>query len=109
MFVDPEPEQVEASHALGADKIEIHTGAYANARTEDEQHDLLILIREAAVMAKEMGLGVNAGHGLNYVNVEGIRAISEIDEVSIGHAILSRAILVGLDRAVRDMLMLVKK
>ncbi|MDH3252872.1 MAG: pyridoxine 5'-phosphate synthase [Ignavibacteria bacterium] len=109
MFVDPEPEQVEASHALGADKIEIHTGAYANARTEDEQRDLLILIREAAVMAKEMGLGVNAGHGLNYVNVEGIRAISEIDEVSIGHAILSRAILVGLDRAVRDMLMLVKK
>jgi pyridoxine 5-phosphate synthase len=108
MFIDPVAEQIEASHLIGANKIEIHTGEYANARTEDEQREHLVVIREAAVMAKEMGMGVNAGHGLNYVNIEGIRAITEIDEVSIGHAILSRAILVGLDRAVRDMLRLVK-
>ncbi len=109
MFIDPVPDQIEASHTIGANKIEIHTGEYANARSEDEQRQLLNVIREAAVMAKEMGMGVNAGHGLNYVNIEGIRAIPEIDEVSIGHAILSRAILVGLDRAVRDMIRLVQK
>ncbi len=109
MFVDPVPEQIEASHEIAADKIEIHTGEFANARSEAEQQERLVLVREAAVMGKRLGMGVNAGHGLNYLNIELIRTIPEIDEVSIGHAVLSRAILVGLDRAVREMLALVKK
>jgi pyridoxine 5-phosphate synthase len=109
MFVDPLQEQIEASHEIGADKIEIHTGEFANARSEEEQFDRRELVREAAEMGKRLGMGVNAGHGLNYLNIGLIRSIPEIDEVSIGHAVLSRAILVGLDSAVREMLALVKR
>ncbi len=108
LFIDPVPDQVTAAHDIEADFIEIHTGEYANARTEEEAHTQLATIREAAVMARQLGLRVNAGHGLNYLNIALFRTIAEIEEVSIGHAILSRAILVGLERAVRDMLALVR-
>ena len=107
LFVDPLPEQIESAREIGADKIEIHTGAYANARTEDQQRELLDVVRVSARMARELGLGVNAGHGLNYLNVIPFRATGEIDEVSIGHAVIARALFVGIDRAVKEMLALV--
>ena len=108
LFVDPVPEQIEAARDVGADKIEIHTGQYANARNEREQHELLEVVRSAAKMAREFGLGVNAGHGLNYLNVIPFKELTDIEEVSIGHAIISRAVFVGLDRAVREMRALVR-
>jgi pyridoxine 5-phosphate synthase len=107
LFVDPLAEQIEAASEIGADKIEIHTGAYANARTEDQQRELLEVVRASARMARELGLGVNAGHGLNYLNVVAFRGIGDIDEVSIGHAVIARAVFVGIDRAVKEMLALV--
>jgi pyridoxine 5-phosphate synthase len=107
LFIDPLAEQIEAAREVGADKIEIHTGAYANARTEDQQRELLEAVRITARMAREIGLGVNAGHGLNYLNMPPIRTIGDIEEVSIGHAVIARAVFVGLDRAVKEMLALV--
>jgi len=108
LFVDPVREQIEASKDVGADKIEIHTGEYANARNEREQRERLLIVRDAARIARDLGLGVNAGHGLNYLNIIPFREIGEIEEVSIGHAIISRAVFVGLERAVKEMLALVK-
>jgi pyridoxine 5-phosphate synthase len=108
LFIDPVAEQVEAAAEIGADKIEIHTGEYANARIPARQKELLGVVQAAARRARELGLGVNAGHGLNYLNIVPLRSIGEIEEVSIGHAILSRAMFVGLDRAVGDMLELVR-
>lgn len=108
LFIDPVIGQIEAAKETGADKIEIHTGDYANARTGEEQRERLEVVRTAARMARELGLGVNAGHGLNYLNIIPFREVGEIEEVSIGHAILSRAVFVGLERAVREMLALVR-
>jgi len=108
LFIDPIPEQVEAAKEVGADKIEIHTGEYANALSEQQQYGLLDVVRRTAKHARELGMGVNAGHGLNYVNILPFRTIAEIEEVSIGHAILSRALFVGLERAVKEMVHLVR-
>ena len=108
LFINPRADQVEAARDVGTDKIEIHTGEYANARTEQEQRSTLEEIMKAAKLARELGMGVNAGHGLNYLNILGIRQIADIEEVSIGHAIISHAMFVGLDRAVREMLGLVR-
>jgi len=108
LFVDPVAQQIEAAREVGADMIEIHTGEYANARTEQEREASLEAVREAARIAAGLGLGVNAGHGLNYVNIGGVRAVPEIQEVSIGHALIARAVLVGLERAVREMVELVR-
>ena len=108
LFVDPVPEQIEAARDVGANKIEIHTGEYANARNEREQRRLLQIVADSARLAAELGLGVNAGHGLNYVNIKPIRQISQIEEVSIGHALISRALFVGLERAVKEMTELLK-
>jgi pyridoxine 5-phosphate synthase len=108
LFIDPVAEQIEAARAIGADMIEIHTGEYANARSEKEQVSLLATIRAAAQRGVQLGLGVNAGHGLNYVNIAPVAAIPEIQEVSIGHAVIARAVFVGLDRAVREMRELVR-
>jgi pyridoxine 5-phosphate synthase len=104
LFVDPVAEQIEASHTIGADMIELHTGEYANARTERDARALLDALRSAARLGVELGLGVNAGHGLNYHNIRPIAAIEEIQEVSIGHAVIAHAVFVGLDRAVREMI-----
>lgn len=108
LFIDPVPAQIEAAHDVGADKIEIHTGEYANSRTKEQSAELLDVIRGAATLAHGMGMGVNAGHGLNYLNILPVRQIAEIEEVSIGHAILARAVFVGLDRAVKEMLALTR-
>jgi pyridoxine 5-phosphate synthase len=108
MFIDPVLAQIEAAHAAGADIVEIHTGEYANARSEQQQKELLIAVRSAARLAREMGLGVNAGHGLNYLNIIPFRAVEEVEEVSIGHAVIARAVFAGMDRAVREMLVLTR-
>jgi len=108
LFVDPIARQIEAAHEIGADKIEIHTGAYARARTGREVSATLDEIRAAAQLAAELEMGVNAGHGLNYVNIKAIRQIPEIGEVSIGHAIIARAVFSGLENAVREMVALVR-
>ncbi len=108
LFVDPIPAQVEASAKTGADFIEIHTGEYANAKDEKTQFEEFNKIKEIAKLARQIGLRVNAGHGLNYLNVIPITKIQEIEELSIGHAIVARAIFVGFERAVREMVKIVK-
>ena len=108
LFVDPNQEQIKASKKTGADYIEIHTGAYAEAVAWSEQQRELESIDTAIKLARKVGLGVNAGHGLNYVNIKAIAALGGIEEYNIGHSIIARAMLVGLDRAVRDMVELLK-
>ncbi|MGL1903594.1 MAG: pyridoxine 5'-phosphate synthase [Fibrobacterales bacterium] len=106
LFIDPEISQVKAAKKSGADYIEIHTGAFANAYDLGEAKELereLIQIKDQTVLAQKYGLRVNAGHGLNYQNVGYIAAIDGIEELNIGHSIISRSVLVGLDRAVREM------
>jgi len=106
LFVDPDDRQIAASKKTGADWVEVHTGAYANARTDRDRVREFDKIVEAAKLAASLGLRVGAGHGLNYVNVKSIARISEVEELNIGHSIISRASLVGLDRAVREMIAL---
>jgi pyridoxine 5-phosphate synthase len=108
LFVDPVVSQIEASKEIGADMIELHTGEYAEAKGESELKRLLKEIVSAAEHGKKIGLDVNAGHGLNYTNVSAVAAIPQIDEMSIGHSIISRAAFVGLEQAVKEMIALVK-
>jgi len=103
LFIDADLEQIDAAGRSGAQFIEIHTGVYANATTEDDRLRQLRIIKESAKVAMELGLRVNAGHGLDYQNTGPIAAIPGIEELNIGHAIISRAVLVGMDQAVRDM------
>lgn len=107
LFVDPEMKQIDAALAAGVPVIELHTGKYADARTPDDVARELEQIQRAARYAREKGLHVNAGHGLNYDNVRPVAAIPEIRELNIGHAIVARAVLVGMSKAVRDMKSLV--
>lgn len=109
LFIHPEKSQIDASKEIGADMIELHTGEYSDVIVEADQQRCFKEIQESAVYGKSIGLGVNAGHGLNYMNVARIAAIRAIDEMSIGHSIISRAAFVGLDRAVKEMIALVKK
>lgn len=104
LFVDPDDTQIAACAMVGADMIEIHTGAYADAQTEQARKAELEKVIRSVKGGKERGLGVNAGHGLHYHNVADIAAIPGVDDLSIGHSIIARAIFVGLDRAVRDMI-----
>lgn len=108
LFVDPDEKQIGASKKTGAAWVEIHTGAYANAVSEAERDREFVKIAEAARLSASLGLRVGAGHGLNYVNVGRIARIPEVEELNIGHSIISRAALVGLERAVREMLGLIK-
>jgi len=108
LFIDPEEAQIKASGEAGARVIEIHTGRYANAAGPDEVRRELSAVAEAARLARELGMTVNAGHGLNYKNVKPIAAIKEIEELNIGHSIISYAVFVGLEKAVREMLALVR-
>ncbi len=108
IFTEPEIAQIDASAETGADFVEIHTGVFANALTEEEQFDELERIRGAAKHAKKLGLGVNAGHGLNYQNIKIFKELEDIDEVSIGHAVIARAVIVGIEAAVKEMIRLIK-
>ncbi|HEU5393199.1 MAG TPA: pyridoxine 5'-phosphate synthase [Candidatus Methylomirabilis sp.] len=102
LFIAPEEEQVEAAKAVGAVLVELHTGRYAEARGEAAREALASLIR-AARFAAGAGLSVSAGHGLTYENVEPVAAIPEVEELNIGHSIVARAALLGMERAVREM------
>ena len=102
LFVDPSPEAIEGAAKIGADFVELHTGPYAKAK-RNKKHDELKKLQIAALYANELGLRVNAGHGLNYDNVMPIAQLPNIEELNIGFAIISRAIYVGLDQAVREM------
>ena len=108
LFIDPDLDQIKAAAKSGADYIEIHTGSYAEAEDWDAEEIELEKIDNAIKMASKLGLGVNAGHGLNYINIKKIAALGGIEEYNIGHAIISRAVLVGLDRAVREMVELIR-
>ena len=109
LFVDPVEEQIQAAKEVNADKIEIHTGEYANARSDQELRERFDNVKAAAELAGGLGLGVNAGHGLNYLNIKPLRTIPQIGEVSIGHALIARAVFIGLERAVKDMLRLLQE
>ncbi|GAA3976490.1 pyridoxine 5'-phosphate synthase [Allohahella marinimesophila] len=102
LFIDPDPRQIEASVRVGAQAVELHTGDYAEATGSDVETRLEAL-REAAAFAHQAGLLVNAGHGLHYHNTRPIAAMAHIRELNIGHAIIARAVLMGLDSAVREM------
>ena len=109
LFIDPHPDQVKAAHLAGAQVVELHTGGYANARGEAELQRHLDGIEEAARLAARLKLRVAAGHGLNLRNVRPLLSIPEIEEYSIGHSIIARAVFVGLEMAVAEMLDLVRQ
>jgi pyridoxine 5-phosphate synthase len=103
LFIDPDAEQIRASHEAGAPAIELHTGRYADAPDENARAFELTRIAEAAELAVSLGLEVHAGHGLHYHNVGAVAAIPEIVELNIGHSIVARALFAGLENAVREM------
>ncbi|MDE0158795.1 MAG: pyridoxine 5'-phosphate synthase [Candidatus Dadabacteria bacterium] len=104
IFIDPDPEQISASAQTGAHMVELHTGSYANARDETGMMMELDKIRKSTEDALSHRLRVSAGHGLNYVNVTAVSQIDGIEELNIGHSIISRAVLSGMEEAVRDMI-----
>jgi pyridoxine 5-phosphate synthase len=103
VFISPEMAQVEAAHKAGAGTVELHTGPYAHANSEEAVDAALDKLETAAHRAWELGLAVHAGHGLNYHNVERLLRQIPVEKVNIGHAIVSRAVFTGLENAVRDM------
>ena len=103
LFVDPDPGQIRSAHSVGADAIELHTGRYANSRNQKERQGELEALEQGAHLGQSLGLEVHAGHGLNYHNILPLIGILEITEFNIGHSIVARAVLVGLERAVREM------
>ena len=108
LFIDPVPQQVDAAVQLEAEMVELHTGALANAFTEKVESQELDRLRDAAVRASNFGLQVNAGHGINYRNISLIHKIPSLAELNIGHSIIARALLVGIETAVREMLALMQ-
>jgi pyridoxine 5-phosphate synthase len=107
LFIDPDLQEIKAAKKTGADAVELHTGYYANAQ-DQAQYDELEKLRDMTIAAHKLGLKVNAGHGLNYINVSPVAHIQNIEELNIGHSIISKAVMVGLDKAVREMLDLIK-
>ncbi len=108
LFVDAQRDQIKASEDIGASVIEVHTGHYCEAKTSSQEDEELKKILDAVAEASHRSLRIAAGHGLNYVNVRRVAEIKEIEELNIGHSIIARAVLVGLDRAVREMIELIK-
>jgi pyridoxine 5-phosphate synthase len=103
LFIDPDPAQVAVSAELAAHAVELHTGRYADAATDDERAVELLAMTNAAQLTRASGLKLHAGHGLNYQNVGPIARLDGMAELNIGHSIISRAVFVGLERAVREM------
>ncbi|OEU67508.1 MAG: pyridoxine 5'-phosphate synthase [Desulfovibrio sp. S3730MH75] len=108
LFIDADPAQIKASHKIGAEYVEIHTGHFADAKNRTEQKVELARIIDGIKMSQDLGLKVNLGHGLNYTNILDFVEIEGICEYSIGHSIMARAILVGIDRAVKDMVEIIR-
>lgn len=107
-FIDPDASQIETARKVGGDVVEIHTGHYSEARSESEAQERFMRIAKAAESAEKLKLGISAGHGLNYINIKRFKSLPQIEEYSIGHSIVTRAIFVGFDQAVREMIALVK-
>jgi pyridoxine 5-phosphate synthase len=105
-FLDPDARQIEAAHQLGADAIELHTGQYALAKGTQQAAQLAALT-QAGALVRQLDMALHAGHGLNYQNVIPIARIPEMRELNIGHSIVARAVLVGMERAVREMKQLI--
>ncbi|MDF9828474.1 pyridoxine 5-phosphate synthase [Ereboglobus sp. PH5-10] len=104
LFIDPDTAQIELAAKLGAPFVELHTGAYANAYFDDTARDTEYKrLATGAALAHNCGIRVNAGHGINYVNIEQIRDLPHLHELNIGHSIISRALVTGIDEAVREM------
>ncbi len=108
IFVDPDLDQIKTAHQINATMVEIHTGTFCEARTEREKNQAFAKIVDAAKFASKLKLVANAGHGLCYNTIKAFKGLYEIDEFSIGHSIVSRAVLVGMERAVAEMLALIK-
>jgi pyridoxine 5-phosphate synthase len=108
LFLDPDQYQIEIGRQIGADIVEIHTGHYSEAKDEREAQKLFDRIAKAVGIASHLNLGISAGHGLNYVNIKRFRSLPKIEEYSIGHSIVTRAIFMGFERAVREMVELIK-
>lgn len=106
LFLDPDRAQLDAAARLGADAVELHTGSYALARGE-HRHRELVKLSEGGKRIRELGMTLHAGHGLNYQNVRPVAELEGMHELNIGHAIVSRAVFVGLERAVREMKQLI--
>lgn len=109
LFIDPDKEQIIASGEVGAQSIELHTGSYANADNEEQSAELLEVLKGGVKIAQDVGLRINAGHGLTYKNTGPIVEHLDIEELHIGHSIISRAIFVGIEGAVREMKELIYK
>ena len=107
LFIDPCPRQIEAAAELGVAAVELHTGCYANAPTEEQRHEKLVELARAGATARQAKLVLNAGHGLTYRNVVPVARLEGMGELNIGHSIVSRAVLVGMTQAVREMKALV--
>ena len=103
LFIEPDATQIETAHTLGAEIIELHTGSFSNAEGDRQQFELHRL-KTAAAQAHQLGLQVNAGHGINYTNIELIRTVPHLADLNIGHSIVARALSVGLESAVTEML-----
>jgi len=108
LFLDPDPKQIDLAAELGAEAVELHTGAYAHATVKFAGDEELRALQDAAARVKSAGLTLHAGHGLTYRNVKPIAAIPGMCELNIGHSIIARAIMVGLEQAVRDMKRLIE-
>jgi pyridoxine 5-phosphate synthase len=107
LFIDPETDQINMAKELGADDIELHTGEYANAKTELELNKRLRRLEKGATHGHQLGLKINAGHGLTYFNVTPITTLPFVEELNIGHSIIARSVYVGIQQAVREMLALI--
>jgi pyridoxine 5-phosphate synthase len=103
LFLDPDQRQIEIAKVLGARAVEIQTARYSEARTPADIVRELAVLKEAADFARQLGLHVHMGHGLNYTNVQPVARLAGVEELNIGHSIVARAVLVGMERAVREM------
>ncbi len=108
IFIDPDPEQIKIAHQINANMVEIHTGIFCDAKTSKKRDQAFSNIVNSAKLAFKLRMGVNAGHGICYKTIKAFKGLNEINEFSIGHSIISRAVLVGMDSAVREMLALIK-
>jgi len=109
IFIDPDLDQIKTAHRIDADMIEIHTGAFCDATSEHKKEAEFARIVDAAKIGSKLKLLVNAGHGICYNTIKAFKGLDEINEFSIGHSIISRAVMTGMDRAVKDMVQLIKE
>jgi pyridoxine 5-phosphate synthase len=109
IFIDPSPEQIKVAHQINAAMIEIHTGTFCDAKGIAKKERAFSEIVDAVKFAHKLNLGVNAGHGLGYHTIKAFKGLHEIDEFSIGHSIVSRAVMAGMEKAVKEMLSLIKE